>query len=269
MAQPAYICAASYDSFTTVNSDVDDILDRLDTVLAAAGWTVAAPGGPYTTPADADGRYFKLTFTRVSATRLSCVMTDDQLRATGSRGMEITGVQTINLYYSTKYLYIVNTGQEDTIYATLLSLYPESETIHHNYCVFFGTRETAGWARNNNICGNNIQVRADTGAYLTQGTPTTYTFLDYGSEGGSNYCTATRHASGARRWYPVWTLGQDGSSVYRLRGRYYNALIMHYSWVTIGTEYTVPIDEATTAIFKVLNMTQNTNNQYYMAVRKS
>jgi len=267
MAQPAYIIPANYYSNAAVD-DVQHILDDLDTLLAANGWTVTAPGGPYTTPVDPWGRWFKLTFTRISATRLDCAMTDDQARVTSTREMQITGTQTINYYYGTRYVYIVNTGQEDTIFATLLSLYPESETVHNRYCVFFGTRTSAGGVSSNTV-GCLETVRGDTNAYVVQGTPSYSLYLVYGCSTGSNTCVNARHISGARRWYPAWSAGRDTLGTYGMRGRLYNVLLMMQGTGLIGTEYTIPVDQATTGVFKILNITYGATSYYYKAVRKS
>jgi len=267
MAQPAYIIPANYYSNAVVD-DVQHILDDLDTLLAANGWTVAGAGGPYTTPVDPAGRWFKLTFTRISATRLDCAMTDDQARVTSTREMQITGTQTINYYYGTRYVYIVNTGQEDTIFATLLSLYPESETVHNRYCVFYGTRTSAG-TRTSYQVGCLETVRGDTNAYVAQGTPASSLYLTYGCSQASNTCVNTKHISGARRWYPAWSAAQDTVSTYGMRGRLYNVLLMMQGTGAIGTEYTIPIDQATTGVFKILNITYGITSYYYKAVRKS
>ena len=267
MAQPAYIIPANYYSNAAVD-DVQDILDDLDTLLAANGWTVTAPGGPYTTPVDPAGRWFKLTFTRISATRLDCAMTDDQARVTSTREMQITGTQTINYYYGTRYVYIVNTVQEDTIFATLLSLYPESETVHNRYCVFYGTRNSGG-TRGDYTVGNLVVVRGDTNAYTAQGQPSQSLYLTYGCQQASNTCVNARHLSGARRWYPAWSAGQDSGTTYGMRGRLYNVLLMMQGTGLIGTEYTIPVDQATTGVFKILNITYGATSYYYKAVRKS
>lgn len=265
MTQPAYIIPANYYENAAVD-DVQDILDDLDTLLAANGWTVDAPGGPYTTPADTWGRWFKLTFVRATAARLKCTLTDDQGRSSTQREMDITGTQTVRYYYGTRYLLMENINQTDYLHATLLSLSPDTETAHNKYCLLAGAREAVGGSINAAECGAYDQVN-NLGVYAGQGS---LRLRINGAGFGSTVSElGFRHVSGARKWHSCWNVGTDDGTNFLFRGKIYNALLGYSGLMSFGQEFTVPIDQATTATFKAVRIPAASAPFFRIAMRKS
>lgn len=257
MASPAYIEPA-YVSVISATTDVQDILDDMRTNLLAIGWTEPS-ANTFKTPVNSNGRFFQVAFTRSSATSLTAVMTDDFARAGGTCRFDITGAtQVCAVYYGAHYVHIENRSQEDWIWFSMLSLSPESETAHQNYCTFGSRKNSAGSAVGNATLAFGYNVTG--GAYDTvAGNSGNIQFFTNASETTSSHGNS-RTPSGARRWYPAWVTNLDASSVRRFRGRLYNILLAWDSVVNVGSEYSIPIDEATVAAFRVLNMTVNTAN---------
>jgi len=264
MATPAWIIPAFYDRLTGV-ADVQAIIDRLDALLKAVGvgWTEPV-ADTFQTPNDPAGRNFKLAFVRASATRLQCTMTDDQGRATVQKEMQISGTVAIQIYYSTRYVYIINetvADGRDYLWANMLTLFPESETVHNKYCVFYGGRNNAG-AQSIPEC-NVMQSINAAGVYADRPDAV---MAPYVQQLGSTVLAIPIHSSGGRRWSPYWHIGADPAGT-RIRGRLYNALVMASTAVVIGNEYNVPIDQSNLGVFKVANM--EAGGEAIVAVRKS
>lgn len=265
MPAPAYIITPNYFSNENV-SDVQQILDDLAAKLPLIGWTVISSGvGALTiqTPADPDGRLFRLIFSAAASTRLQCQLRDDQLRLTSVREMQITGTQEIELYYGSRYLFINNVGQADVIYASLLSLFPEPETAHDRHTIFFGSRNSTGAVSSNftMVC-EAFSVSA--GAYEVQ---STQRFLAPGGVPYSASPALTRSYGGARRWYSMWNFAPDSGGVLNLRGKVYNAVLMRDNRLSPGDERSVPVDESTIGVFRGINIPAQSDTR--IAVRKS
>lgn len=260
MVQPAYIITPYYYRNSAVD-DVQDILDDLGTLLPANGWSNPATD-TYQTPADPWGRYFKVAFVRTSATRLSVTMTDDQARATQTRCFDISGTVAVEYFYGARYLHVYNLNGGEGAYASLLSVDPESETSHNKYCAFFASRNSTGTLQSNDA-GAGVTVNSSTNAYDT--TPDGR-FMQLNVRGTGGNTSIVSSYSGGRRWYPCWSYGNG--TEYKLRGRLYNALFLPSALTSSGSEDVVPIDEATTGVFKTTCLAASPAS-HKMAMRKA
>lgn len=250
MARPAYIIDGhGYHQLTGV-TDFQTVLTDLATRLVGVGWVVISSGvGALTveSPLVDTVRFFRMTFVLASSTRLQCTVRDRTLRSTSQREMQLSGTVIIGLYYSARYLYIINetAATGEAIYASLVSLSPESETTHDRDTVFFGSRNNAGTLASNAVTSLELVT---SGLTFTAQSATVRIYnpscvLDL--SGG----VCCMHISGARRWNAIW-IHSNGP----IHGRLYNAIFMASSVAPIGVEYFVPIDEANTSKFKTINI---------------
>lgn len=259
MSIPAYIQTPYYYVNKTVD-DVQDIMDDLSTKLQAIGWTSPA-ANTYQTPTDPWGRFFKILLVRVTATRLSMTMTDD-FSIAQSVEMRISGTVIMKYYYGTRYMYAVNStvvhSSPEYMYATLLSLNPESETSHSRYCIMGGS----WWNSENRTSYQSIDFigKFGDGTAYRNSAYGSYRLLIQGQcAGGANYATfGLSTFTDGRRWVPAWAIEANQSSEFVFYGRLYNRLLTRNTTL-IGGQYAVPIDEATTGIFEVLNLGSNGN----------
>jgi hypothetical protein len=259
MAELPWFMPASYDRLSAV-TDVQQIMDRLTVILLAKGWT-ESPAGTFRTPNDAAGRWYKLAFVRASATRLQCTMTDDIARASIQREMQIVSGHTVDFHYSSRYLYIVNQNAVDFLWVNMLTLWPESDTVHDKYCVFHGGRDNTGAATTQHTLV--MQTINASNVYVDVSDALRRPVVSYLSAGAM---PLSRHISGRRRWWPAEQVGADTAGQ-RIRGRLYNALVMSSAEASIGSEYnTVPVGGGATGIFRIVNIP--ISQETVLAVRK-
>lgn len=260
MAPPAYFITPQFSELLNV-LDVQEILDDFDNTIkgAVAAWT--EPGADlFRTPLDADGRFFEMQFTRISALILEFTVSDDQARS-GSRTFrfDLVSGSTISFFFTGKYLYVVQFANTASFFATLLTLAPELETAHNDYTIF-GSHLVTGGGSGNLTTSRWEQITTgvyadDTGAVLSNGTRT-----------GSNQ-GMSRMASGAVKAYPVINVGDDGA-LNNVRGRLYNAVQVDGNDIPVGSEKSFPIGDGLTGVFKALNFTLSGDDNRIM-IRKS
>lgn len=263
MTAPAFLVTPYYDRLTGVD-DVQDILDRLSTILTAIGWT-ESPSGTFTMPADAAGRYMKTALVRFSATRLYQTMTDDYGRSAAQRAMDISGgSDVIDFYYSTNYLYIVNASsgtRYDFLWISLLSQSPEAEDSHNNYHACGEGRSTAGSGSGGVTYASTYNKSV--GSYDAYAAKIVYPYCGAVAAGNA---WASHTPSGARRWFPVvWYGSTIVGGTHHVYGKSYNVLVTNLSLANYLATYPVPIDEASSANFMVMNI--NTQNNILIAAR--
>lgn len=259
MATPTWILPAYHTQLTGV-LDVVEIVNAFDTTLVAQGWTEPS-ANVFQTPNDPWGRWFKLAFTLTSATELRCLLTDDQARAgVDTKRFDISGSgDTIDIFYSPRYVYIVRFSTQDIIHASLLSLSPESELAHNRYCIWNGGQATAGGFTGSST--RRWQQIDAAGVYADESD----NLMDFDDRAGEEmvFC---RDVAGGIRFYPAINIGVDAAGN-RIRGRIYNAVVCHSGDADVGDERPVYIGDGTTAIFKALNMTVSQNTR--LLIRKS
>lgn len=255
MSIPPYIQTPYYYVNTAVN-DVQDILDDLSVKLQAIGWVEYGPG-IYETPVDAWGRYLTMFFTRHSATNLELVILDDGKVWSAAYRIFITGTQTIKYYYGASYVHIVNASDAgpygEFLWASMLTLAPESETSHNRYCAMYGGRYSDGGS--SSTAGLlYASVRFSLGdrypsIYETQGGIMTIGFV----AGVSNAAVGLLTFAGGFRLAPCMIYHTNQNSEYVPFGRLYNRVLCHKD-IAIGTRITAQLSEDTSGVFEVINI---------------
>jgi hypothetical protein len=241
--------------------DVAGTITRIIAQAVALGWTNPAPG-TVVCVADAAGHSFTLVFTRISATNLEMVYTDSFGR-TFTRRCQVPATFVERLYLNTFGLFF-DPGNGEGLWGSLMDLTPELPTAHDQWSIGHGFR-TAGDADDNTFftCG---------AMQLNSASPRVFVPLSitvFFTRGGANMGPNSPYSqAGSRMWFPNIQEGPVSGSTHRVRGRIYQQLFVS-TLETAQTEFTVPLDQATTGLFKILAFRQAPGTfPYYFAVRK-
>lgn len=270
MPAPSYIEPA-YLSVLSGITDVQSVIDAMRTALLAAGWTEPV-GNTFQTPINNSGRLFKVAFTRTSATQLDATMTDHLNRSATTMRVQIASGDTIAFYYGAHYLYIEDRSNVAWMFFSMMSLSPESEVATQNYLAYGGNRNSAGTSFTPAPC-QALTYNVNAGAYVVPANNVSYnmSFKTLAEGDGNSINGGVLMTVGmARRWYPIWPTGIDSvGAPFRFRGRLYNSVMMLNRAVSIGGTYTIPIDQSTTAAFRILNIPpiNATDGMYMRSVR--
>lgn len=252
-----------YQHIVTAVADVQAIIDAMKAQMPAAGWTNPT-GNEMKTPVDAAGRFMTLLPVRNAANRLQLSIRDDQGRVSTVREMQVASSPNVAIYFGAHYCYIENRAAADIVWATILSLWPAAENAHPDYHAMNGTRTSAGTDDANGDTHRVIVWNQNTAAYAQE-----RLFLgQVSSFAGFARANRDRYTSGARRWPARIVCGRDTGG-YAIRGRCYNSAWISRRLTRIGAIHPIPIDEATTARFRVLNMnyTASAGGERLIAVR--
>ncbi len=266
MAVPPFL-QPSFNYLQTVGvTDVATTITRIETQAVALGWT--NPGaGHIICPANIFGQYIDLQFNRISATVLEMVFTDS-LGRSFTRRAQITSPMTERLYLNT-FGFFFDPGNGEGLWGSILDTTPELQDCHDQTFVGHGARAADSTFDN---------LWSTVGAMqLSSANPRVYTpFVRAGlvPRGGlDNAGNCGYSQTGSRMWYPCAQVGPVSGTTQRYRGRPFQAL-----WVSnfeaAQSEFVVPLDQATTGLFKVLSFISlatygASDSLYKMAVRKA
>lgn len=263
MSVPAFL-ATSFNFLSTLAvTDVANTITRIGTQLVALGWT-SLGGNAYQCPTDSGGHFITLTFTRNSATQLQMQMTDS-LSRTITRTTNVPASFTENLYCST-FAFYFDPGNTEGLWASIYDMSPDLQSSHDQFAVMHGFF-TSGISDDSTFYHSG-------GCILDASSPRVYTptklvdFITRAGFDGGNY-SAHYSQAGSRMWYPCLHAGLNIAGQLRVRGRLQQVL-----WVSAqeaaGTEISVPLDQSTTGLFKVLGYRVDTNSfGLVMAARKA
>lgn len=255
--------------------DVQTIINQITTMALAAtpAWTNPV-AGKIVSPLDASGRQMTIQFNRIAATNLEMVVTDGSLRTSTRRAQIAGGGSTVNYYIGQFHMALdwLNGATPEGLWSVMLDESPESQTSHNMWLVMNGSR-TAGDALDGNwLFGSSFLIRsANVFAILNNG------ILAPIYNAGINQSTngfISRTLGGSNIWCPLIAMGDfPGANVFNIYGKYYQCLVTRGTYNTPGSEVSVPIDNANSAIFRVLNIPAwtpaGTTFDDRMAVRKT
>lgn len=261
------------------DATVTDVQTIINSIVAEAQAITPAWSNPLSgkivSPADADGRQVTVQFNKISATVLEMVVTDGQGRSVTKRANIAVAGSNID-YFTGPYSFYIDWFNADNSnseghYVSLLDLSPELQTAHNKWVVMHGSRLSGGTFQDWNV-GHPAFVNS-TGAFGVVAGSYLYPFgnnrtINNGGIGGGKL--ATRTPAGSNYWYPVIQIGDPVSAgVYRIYGKWFQALLCNSGIFAAGSEVSVPVDESTTGVFRVLQIQINAADKVALAARKS
>lgn len=232
--------------------DVNTIIADLMSELVTNGtWTdLGGTGvGPFKSPVEADGSYFKITLARTSATRLNWLVNDQWgllVNNQTSNNQDIDAGGSLVRYYTGPDYVIVETARAtpEVMMAARLNQWPEDVSkMRPSFISSTGPRNNAG-SLTANACLTIFALPLYATAYATANQ-----IIKCGV-----YASAESHLvtlSGAYMFMPAEVVP---TGYHCLIGRIPNVLIVDTN-IVIGTELVVPIDVGLTGTFKVLGFT--------------
>lgn len=266
MAVPPFL-QPSFNYLQTVNvTDVANTITRIVAQAVALGWS--NPGaGHVISPANSVGQYIDLQFTKISAVILEMVFTDS-LGRTFTRRATMTSPMTERLYLNT-FGFFYDPGNGEGLWASILDTTPELQDCHDQ--TFAGHGSRAADSTFDNLWSTMGAMQ------LSSANPRVYTpvvrstLVPRGSLDTAGNCGYSQ--TGSRMWYPISQVGPVSGTTQRYRGRPFQALLVSNSEAA-QSEFVVPLDQATTGLFKVLAFDTlafygASDALYKMAVRKA
>ena len=243
-------------------TDVANTITRLKSQALLLGWTNPV-GDTIVCPANSVGQQITVAFSRISATNIQMVVTDS-LSRTCTRRCQTAATFVERIYFNT-FGFFFDPGNSEGLWFSLLDLSPDLQNSHDQFATGHGTRNSSDSA--------DVTMSVMASMQLNSASPRVYTataittWMPRGSlDTGSNQKFSQ---SGSRMWYPLVHVGPTASStVIRIRGRVFQALLVP-STETAQSEFTVPLDQATTGLFKVLSWAASANAGFVLAVRKA
>ena len=245
-------------------ADLQEVIDQLDVLLPAIGWVLNA-SGDYTSPPNVAGQSVRLILTRISADELQVDAEDHLGRAIPTPGALIkSGTEAFHYAYGIGYVLVENMTTTNNMFRlSMMSYFPDPQNSHSGY-LYFESSKTAGGGGGTTVEGG-ITFNFQSGAY------------DGFAGQIRNMCPATEWTNalpalcltpaGMRRWYPEIALGVDADGQIHIRGRCPNTLLIQSSALVPGQRIPVPIDEATTAMMRIVGYNSSSPSNIRLAVR--
>lgn len=235
--------------------DVQTIINQIVAMALAAtpAWTNPL-AGQIVSPLDASGRQMTIQFNRIAATNLEMVVTDPQARSVTRRAQIAGGGSTINYYISqfTMILDWLNVATSEGLASLMLDESPEIQTSHANWLIVCGARNAANALDNGWLFGACYLIRS-ANAYallVNAGLPPFYLSNPNGATNGYE----SRTIAGSNIWAPWIIMGDTALNIYNIYGKVYQCLVTKDTYNPPDSEVSVPVDQASSVIFRVLNM---------------
>ncbi len=261
MTAPAFLATSFYFTELAGVTDVQTILDTLATLLKTTNsppWTEPT-AGTFQSPVDSYGRCFTMTPVKESATRLSWVIKDRAgIRMHVETKLQVdtaVGGSVVRIYSGQYHLVIesMNGATRELLMASIIDQAPETPGQPASYiAVWAGARNAAGTLMGNGFDSWHLNGAA-TGPRLLQ--PVVY----------SNASEFLAH-DGSIIFAPVDICSGALSAI--LYGRLYQFLFSDDA-VVPGSDYTVPLDDSATGIFRGLTNVANGANGFSLSIRKA
>ncbi len=268
---PPYLTGNVYYAQDVGVTDVQTIINKIITLALAAvpAWTNPV-AGKIVSPVDASGRQYSIQFNKIAATNLEFVVTDGAGRTLTKRAQIAAGGSTINYFIGQFHMVLdwMNGATAEGMYAIMLDESPELQTSHNRWVVATSSRNAAdaldnGWQSGTNFCVQS----AGTFAILQN------CFLlpscNVQSSGFAAGGLQGRTIGGSNIWFPAIQMSASIANNNRIFGRLYACLLVKGTSAGIGTEVSVPIDQSTSVIMRVLQMPPVANPNDRLAVRKT
>lgn len=255
MPYPSFNQTPYYRELTGV-TDVQDIIDELATILPAIGWSDLGSNTFKSVP-NSEGQFIQLAFTRVDASRLQCVMTDDLSRTFPSgqaMELDITGTVTVDFCYGPSYLYFQSSanisGIPQFMLACIMTFNPEPQdsSTGYVYCSSGFDQAQSGSGTSLYGCSFNFNTSQYDTAFSNSRVMSPVAGLGAGSDP-----IICKTPAGFARWFPAVGLGIDSDGAVHVRGRIPNiVLVQGTGIVSAGNIRSIPVDGATSSPFLVL-----------------
>lgn len=271
MTLPNYLSGAPGYRNDAAVVDVQTIIDNLTTLVTGLTPPWTNPGaGHVVSPVDASSRKMDLVFTRISATSLQVVATDNNGRSLTRRANIAGGGSSVDYYAGQFHLFLdwLNGATPEFLHLALLDESPELQTSHNKWLRIHGNRNSAGADLSNTFAGYSAIVDSSA-AFAEKALAVLYPqAVTRNVNNDGKLCTRTH--GGANVLYPLIQMGDTVSGQYKILGKVYQVLFCSSVRFADGAEFTVPLDESTTGVFKVLHLpVPASNNPTKMAARKS
>ncbi len=266
MAIPTYL-AANFNFLETAGvTDVLNTIARIKSQALLLGWTNPS-GDTILSPANAVGQTIQLAFSKISATNLQMVFTDNFGR-TATRRCQVAATFTERIYF-TQFSFFFDPGNGEGLWASILDCSPDIQNSHDQTYAWHGSRTAADALDGLFQTSGAMKLDAATPRVYTANADSTFCqrFILAGAVAGRGMVPYSQ--SGSRLWYPIWQEGITSGSQHRLRGRVFGALFVSDAEAA-QTELVVPLDESNSGLFKVLAFSNaGTKLQAKFAVRRS
>jgi hypothetical protein len=263
MSVPNYLAVAFNYLETLAVTDVANTITRIGTQLVALGWVNTA-ANTWQSPTDSGGHWIKLTFNKILAAKLEMVFIDS-LSRTFTRRAIAAATFTERLYCNT-FGFCYDAGNGSGLWASIYDMSPELQDAHDQFCTGHGKLTVAD--------ADDSTFFATGGEQLSEASPRAFApiaLTAFFTRGGfdSGGLPFPYSQAGSRLWYPI---NHHGPSVVagtmRVRGRLFQML--HVSSAEAAqSEFSVPLDQATTGLFKILSFPAHPSFAFFMAARKA
>lgn len=268
---PPYLSGTVYYAQDLAVVDVTTIINKIIALALAAtpAWTNPS-AGKIVSPADASGRQMTIQFNRIAATNLEMVITDGAGR-TLTRRAQIAGAgSTINYFIGQFHMVLdwTNGATSEGLFSIMLDESPESQTSHNRWIVGAGSRSAADALDNGWQCSTDFPVQsANTFAILQN----CYLIASFNVQqsGFASGGLQGRTIGGSNIWFPAIQMSASVAANNRIYGRLYQCLLVKGTSAGVGVEVSVPIDQTTSVIMKVLQMPLTGTPNDRFAVRKT
>jgi hypothetical protein len=269
---PPYLTGTVYYQQDVGVVDVNTIIASIKALALAAtpAWTNPGGGGTIKSPADASGRQMTIAFTRIAATNLEFTVTDGAGRTLTKRAQIAGAGSTVNYFIGQFHMVLdwMNGATPEGIYCIMLDESPETQTSHNRWVVAASSRNAAdaldnGWQ----CCSIFIVQSANTFALLQN----CYLIPAFNAQqaGFASGGLQGKTIGGSNIWFPCIAMSASIAANNRIYGRLYQCLLVKGTSAGIGVEVSVPIDQSSSVIMKVLQMPLTGTPNDRFAVRKT
>lgn len=264
MAVPAFlnttICDARHTRLlvTDVNTILAALTAQLVTAPAAAFKWTEAPAGTFTSPADPNGRTITCAFSRIAATNLQMILTDDGATTICTRRIQVDGTGTfVDLFTGAFYVFISSLrATTEPMFAFLVDSTPDTPGSVPNPAFGNAYRSNADAADGNCDLGEMYGIDNAGVALLNRIRSHYYTMAPL--------AIGTPQYPSMRRPLVDALITQDIGGSWYWVGRPYQMLLGYATAVDVRR--TVAIDNGVTAVFRGAGWT---NAQARIYVRES
>jgi len=257
MTSPAIFESGSYFRETSlVTTTATIVTDFRAVAVTSAGWSEPS-ANLFKSPVDANSRFMDILLTEISTTRLGWRVRDQNAVTICDRAFDIGASVTMNYFIGQHFAVVTNITGAELGQAFMLSLEPESQTVHANYTVATASRSSAGTGDSNGdsvgeyFAIDNVAAAVQNRLIIHNSNAVIIPLINF---------------SGALRYIPCVSQALFDATNRRVQGALYNAVLVD-SGQLFASLHTISIGDAgETGDFKVQPLV--TIQGIRMAVRK-
>lgn len=268
---PPYLTGNVYYAQDVGVTDVNTIITKIVALALAAtpAWTNPS-AGKIVSPLDSSGRQMTIQFNRISATNLEFVVTDGQGRTLTKRAQIAVAGSTINYFIGQFHMVLdwLNGATPEGMFAIMLDESPEVQTSHNRWVVATSSRNVAD-ALDNGWQGSTDFVVRSANVFALFQNCFLYPAYNVNAGGFASAGSQNRTIGGSNIWFPLIQMGDTTAGNFRIYGRLYQCLNIKGTAVAPASEVSVPIDQSTSVIMKVLQSPATASPNDRIAVRKT